>query len=202
MKKSPLLVKAMYYVNKLLLPLDSLYYHKYSHSLEVMKRAMYLGEKENLSDEDIDILGFAWLFHDTWFVIQYDQNEEIGARIARNYLQINWITTGKIETIQRLILATKPEYTTPEDILEKIIKDADLDNLWRNDFFEKKDKLKHEIESIKKIKIIEPEWNHASLILMKEYNYYTKTQQRERGKKKEENKKILENIIKEYKENI
>jgi predicted RNA binding protein YcfA (HicA-like mRNA interferase family) len=35
----------------------------------------------------------------------------------------------KIKTIERLILATKPSYTKPIDILEKIIKDADLDNL-------------------------------------------------------------------------
>jgi predicted RNA binding protein YcfA (HicA-like mRNA interferase family) len=35
----------------------------------------------------------------------------------------------KIAIIERLILATDPNYTTPKDILEKIIKDADLDNL-------------------------------------------------------------------------
>jgi predicted RNA binding protein YcfA (HicA-like mRNA interferase family) len=35
----------------------------------------------------------------------------------------------KIKTIERLILATKPTYKNPIDILEEIIKDADLDNL-------------------------------------------------------------------------
>ncbi|MCD5380457.1 HD domain-containing protein, partial [Candidatus Gracilibacteria bacterium] len=68
MKKSPTLTKAMSYVNKLLLPLEGLYYHQYNHSLEVMDRAMYLGEKENVSPEEIEILAIAGLFHDTGFV--------------------------------------------------------------------------------------------------------------------------------------
>jgi hypothetical protein len=34
-----------------------------------------------------------------------------------------------IKIIERLILATIPSYKEPKDILEKIIKDADLDNL-------------------------------------------------------------------------
>jgi hypothetical protein len=34
------------YVNKLLLPLESYYYHTYDHALEVMMRAIYLAKKE------------------------------------------------------------------------------------------------------------------------------------------------------------
>jgi predicted RNA binding protein YcfA (HicA-like mRNA interferase family) len=35
----------------------------------------------------------------------------------------------KILIIEKLILATDPNYKVKDDILEKIIKDADLDNL-------------------------------------------------------------------------
>jgi hypothetical protein len=36
---------------------------------------------------------------------------------------------NKIKIIERLILATDPEYKETKDIYEKIIKDADMDNL-------------------------------------------------------------------------
>lgn len=158
---------------------------------------MYLWEKEGLSETDIEIVAIAWLFHDTGFVIEYDNNEVIGAKIAKNYLKSILYPESQIETVFRLILATQPSYKTPVDILEKIIKDADLDNLWREDFFEKNTKMKQEIETIKKIKMIEPTWVHASLKLIKEYQFYTPTQQKERWLRQLQNRRKLEEIIKE-----
>ncbi len=195
MEKTSALIKAMSYVNKLLLPLEWLYYHQYNHSLEVMDRAMYLWEKEKVTPEEIEILGLAGLFHDSWFVIQYDDNEYIGAKIAKNYLKTSLYPEEKIKTIERLILATKPSYTQPKDLLEKIIKDADLDNLWRDDFFEKKDKMKQELETIRQIKMKNPDWDHGSLQLLKEHKYYTDTQKQERWEKKIENREILEKML-------
>ena len=198
--KNTLLSDAMIYVNKLLLPLEWLYYHQYNHSLEVMERCVYLWKKENVSKNELEILALAWLFHDTGFVIQYDDNEYIWAKIAKNYLTSILYPKKNIEIIEKLILATKPHYSNPKNILEKIIKDADLDNLWRNDFFDKKEKLRHEIETIKKIKIKDPEWDHASLVLLNEHKYYTKSQKEERESKKIENRKILEEMMKELQE--
>ncbi|MCD5380880.1 HD domain-containing protein, partial [Candidatus Gracilibacteria bacterium] len=167
------------------------------HSLEVMERVMYLGKKENVSEEEIEILAIAGLFHDTGFVIQYDDNEYIGSKIAANYLKTTLYPKDKIKIIQRLILATKASYKTPIDLLEKIIKDADLDNLGRDDFFEKKDKMKLELETIREIKMKNPDWDHGSLQLLKEHNYYTETQKKERGDKKIENREILEKMLNE-----
>jgi len=196
MNKNSILENAMRYVNKLLLPLEWLYYHQYEHSLEVKERAMYLWKKEKLSDEDIEILWLAGLFHDTGFILQYDDNEELWAKIAKNYLKTIMYPKEKIKKVEKIILATKPNYTSPKNILEEIIKDADLDNLWRNDFFDKKNKMKLELEMIKKIKMKDPEWDHGSLQLLKEHKFYTKTQRKERWKQKIENRKILENMIK------
>ena len=197
MEKSTILLEAMRYVNKLLLPLEWLYYHQYNHSLDVMERCIYLWEKEQVPEENLEILALAWLFHDTGFVIQYDDNEYIWAKIARNYLRGLLYSEEKIVVIERLILATQPSYKDPKDILEKIIKDADLDNLWRDDFFDKKEKMKKELETIRNIKLKDPYWDHASLILLDEHKYYTKTQQKERVWKKIENRKLLEKMLKE-----
>ena len=87
MDNNKVLQRAKKYVNKLLAPLERHYYHSYKHAIDVMERAIYLSEKEWLSKKDIEMMALAWLFHDTGFVIQYDTNEPIWAKIASNYLK-------------------------------------------------------------------------------------------------------------------
>jgi len=177
---------AKQYVSYLLLPLEDYYYHHYEHALDVMDRSVYLWGKEWANEEEKEMLALAGLFHDTWFVIQYDKNEYIGAKIARNYLRTILYPEVKIEQIEKLILATIPN-REPKDLLEQIIKDADLDNLGRADFFDKWDKLKKELELIKNIKIKDPDWHHASLDLFHGHTFYTKTQLQEREQQKKDN---------------
>lgn len=198
MKQENILADAKKYVNKLLLPLEEHYYHSYWHALDVMDRAKYLSKKEWLSDEEIEMMQLAWLFHDTWFIIQYDENEQIWAKIAKNYLKSILYPNERINQIEKIILATSPEYKTPVDKYEEIIKDADMDNLWRDDFIDKNVKLKREIEVIKNIKIKDPDWKHASIELLKEYKFSTISQKTERNTKKIEN---LKNMLDELKDN-
>ena len=170
------------YVNYLLLPLDGLYYHHYEHALSVMERSIYLATVEGCSPEEIEMLAIAALFHDTGFVIQYDNNEIIGAKIAQNYLRTILYKEEKIKTIEHIILATAPDQE-PQNLLEKIIKDADMDNLGRDDFFDIAEKLKKEREMIKNIKIKDPDWHHAALDVIQGHKFYTGTQIKERSEK-------------------
>ena len=196
MEKSKIINSVAKYVNKLLLPLDNHYYHHYDHALDVMERAVYLWKKENVSSDDLELLSISALFHDTGFVIQYDDNEIIWAKIARNFLKTILYPEEKIQKIEEIILATRPSYKTPKNILESIIKDADLDNLGRDDFFEKWDKLKKELETIKDIKIKEPDWHHSSLDILYD-EYYTETQKKERWDKRLENSKKIKSMMEE-----
>lgn len=189
--------RAMEYVNQLLLPLENHYYHQYAHALDVMERTIYLAKKEWLSELDIEMLAIAALFHDTGFVIQYDKNEPIWAKIAQNYLKTMMYDRERITLIEEIILATDPDYKTPKNIYEKIIKDADLDNLWRDDFWDKTNDLSKEIESIKNIKLKDPKWKHWVISFLAEHKFYTATQIAERQNKKEENKKRLLKMVEE-----
>jgi len=191
MKETKIIARAKRYVNKLLIPLEQHYYHSYNHAIEVMERSIYLWEKEWLNDEDLEMIWLAWLFHDTWFVIQYDKNEPIWAKIADNYLKSILYSPKKIKTIERLILATDPGYKKPIDIYEKIIRDADMDNLGRNDFLDRSNSLKKELEVIKNIKIKDPDWNHWLVDLLKEHQYKAYSQKVERDNQKNENLKKM-----------
>ncbi len=182
------------YVNYLMLPLDGLYYHHYDHALSVMDRAVYLWEKEWVSDRELEILAIAGLFHDTGFVIQYDDNEVIGAKIAQNYLRTILYPEEDIKIVQSIIIATEPD-RQPQSLLEQIIKDADMDNLWREDFFDISDRLKQERETIQNIKIKDPDWHHASLDVIEWHKFYTPTQIRERNAKLQKNTQKLKEKI-------
>lgn len=182
------------YVNILLWPLEKHYYHEYGHALEVMERSLYLWWQEWVSDEELEMLAIASLFHDTGFIIQYDNNEVIWAWIARNYLKSVLYPEDKIKKIEELIIATTLWYEA-QNLLERIIKDADMDNLWRDDFFDKWVRLKKEIEEIKKIKILEPDWNHYSVELLNKHKFLTQTEKKEREIKKQENLEKLKKKI-------
>lgn len=192
-----ILTEAKKYVNRLLMPLWNYYYHSYEHAVDVMSRAMYLAQKEWLEHDDIEMIGLAGLFHDSGFIIQYENNEFIWAKIAQNFLKSMAYPAERIELIEEIIIATDPEYKNPKNIYEKIIKDADLDNLWRDDFIEKWNNLKKERELVQNIKIKDPEWEHSSATLLREHKFYTKSQREEREKQMKENLKRIEEWYKD-----
>ena len=195
-----ILWNAKKYVNLLLSPLNKHYYHSYEHAIDVMQRAIYLSEQENLSVDEIEMMALAGLFHDTGFIVMYDKNEPIWAKIASNYLKSINYDKNKIKLIEQIILATDPDYTNPKNIYEKIIKDADMDNLWRDDFQKKSNDIKKELETVKKIKIKDPEWHHSLVDLLISHKFNTDVQRKERNKKKQENlNKMITKLKKEYK---
>lgn len=188
------------YVNMMMGPLENHYYHQYEHALEVSQRCLEIWKKEWLDDITLEILVIAWLFHDIWFIVQYDDNEYIWSTLARNYLRSILYPFERINIIEELIIVTIPD-RKPKNILESIIKDADTDNLWRDDFFDKWERLKNEIESIKKIKILEPDWTHYSIKFLLEHHFLTKSEIQERQPKKDENLKKLEERLIEWNKN-
>lgn len=195
-----ILWNAKKYVNILLSPLNNHYYHSYEHAIDVMQRAIYLSEQENLPVDEIEMMALAGLFHDTGFIVMYDKNEPIWAKIASNYLKSINYDKNKIKLIEQIILATDPDYTNPKNIYEKIIKDADMDNLWRDDFQKKSNDIKKELETVKKIKIKDPEWHHSLVDLLISHKFNTDVQRKERDKKKQENlNKMITKLKREYK---
>src|SRR5690606_41792165 len=94
----------------------------------------------------------------------------------------------QIKKICGMIMATKVPQQ-PQNHLEEIICDADLDYLGREDFFIIGDKLFAEL-SMYGILSTEEEWNSLQVRFLEAHNYFNKTAIKNRQKKKDKYLKL------------
>lgn len=168
-----------------------LYYHCLNHTLDVYESAKNLAAMENVSDQDMALLETAALFHDTGFLSGYAEHEEQSVRIAKKYLPQFGYSGTEIDIICRMIMATRlPQ--NPVTLLEKILCDADLDYLGRDDFFMIANKLLCEWNE-NGIPITLKKWYHIQKKFLESNNYFTESAITLRKEKKKENlSQILE----------
>jgi len=178
-------------------------YHDADHTIHptkgIVASANRIAISENISDHDRELLIAAAYFHDTGYIREYDKNEPIAARWAGRILKLICYKPNEIVKIQKMILATDLE-CEPKTHLEKILCDADLDHLGREDFFKLDGKLR-EGRRARGIDVSdEAKWYKDTLEFIKKHQYYTESQKKLREKEKQKNikrlLKILENIEK------
>jgi len=169
-------------------------YHNADHTLHstkgVVAAANNLAILENISEQDRELLIAAAYFHDTGYIREYERNEPIAARMAGRILKLIGYKPDEIETIQKMILTTDPE-VEPKTHAEKILCDADLDNLGREDFFQLDERLR-EGRGIRGIDVSDDAtWYRNTLEFLEKHQYYTKSQKKLREEGKEKNIKGL-----------
>jgi len=164
-------------------------YHNLLHTLDVMKQAEIIAKQEGIYDKhELQLLKTAAAFHDSGFLLVYKGHEEKSCEIATEELK-NLCSEDDIKKICGMIRATKiPQ--SPNTLLEKIICDADLDYLGRNDFEPISRNLYEEFISYKII----PEdvvWDHIQIKFFESHQYFTKTAFEKRNKVKMRHLAIL-----------
>jgi uncharacterized protein len=160
-------------------------YHHIDHVRDVYNSAKLLGEAENIPDDDMKLLLTAAWYHDSGFLACYKGHEKESCRIARATLPDYGYSESQIDKICVLIMATRlPQ--SPKNLLEKILADADLDYLGRDDFFTIAHKLYLEYSCLGFI-IDENEWDHHQVNFIKNHHYFTKSDNNLRQAKKEAN---------------
>ena len=182
---------------------DGIKYHDADHTLHptkgVVAVANSIAVSENISEHDRELLIAAAYFHDTGYIREYDKNEPIAARMAGRILKLIGYQPPVIEKIQKMILATDLA-REPKTHIEKILCDADLDHLGRDDFFELDGKLR-EGRRIRGLDVSDDaKWYKGTLKILKMHRFYTQSQKKLKEKEKQKNKKkllkLLENIEK------
>ncbi len=173
---------------------EYLLYHSVSHIRDVKVQAMRIARSEGIDNqEELNLLETAAIYHDCGFLSTYTNHEERGCEIAREVLPQYGYSDKQISIIEGLIMATKVPQK-PKTQLEKIICDADLDYLGRDDFFVIGDYLYEELLHIGVVKD-ELSWNKLQIKFLTSHHYFTETNIKDREPLKSENlKKIIKKI--------
>ena len=154
--------------------LDNKYvYHNISHTQRVVEKATEICENETISDDDKENVIIAAWFHDVGFVNGAENHEEEGVTIATNWLKEKKVSDSKIETVAKIIRATKMD-AEPKNLLEEIISDADCAHLASKRFFDYVSLLRKEWEFTGKKKVTEGEWIKENIeFFTQEQKFYT-----------------------------
>ena len=172
-----------------LLPED-LYYHGVHHTRDVVNAVNSIAENEGITDDyEKNLLTTAAYYHDSGFLNSYQNHEEEGCRIAQSVLPEFGYSDSDIAAISEMIMATKiPQ--SPNSQLARILCDADLDYLGRDDFEEIASTLYQELKARNLVTDTEV-WDQIQIKFLSAHQYWTTTSVALREAKKLENLKHL-----------
>ena len=192
-----ILKKTEKYVGEILqhrLP-PGLTFHDYNHTLEVVEAAGIIGREEGLSEDDLEVVQLAAWFHDVGHWENSTGHEEIGNQMAIDFFKKEGLPSEKIARVSDCILATKLG-VTPKTLPEKVICDADLFHLSKDDHKTYADKLRTEWKNIFNKTYSDPEWHQLNIDFFSNHNFYTDYGKRILNKSKD---KVVEKMEKKTK---
>ncbi len=179
---------------------DELAYHGIHHTFDVLYTIEELCYLEKVSPYEELLLKTAALFHDSGFTINNEEHEQLGCQIASQHLPRYGYTAEEVRRICGMIMATKiPQ--KPQNYLEEIICDADLDYLGRDDFYDIGYTLFEELKAYNILKT-EEAWNRLQVSFLEKHTFFTDTNKRRRAAKKKRYLEELKEIVAAYEKNL
>jgi uncharacterized protein len=184
-----------YIVNRLQKELSpNLYFHSLDHSHDVLHMACRLNCLEDLNCSDSVLIETAAIYHDAGMIITYLDHETASAKLARETLPQFDYSPLEIEIIESLIMVTTmPQTATTR--LEKVICDADLDALGREDFFITSFQLQLEWKLYGIMNSTLTEWIRFEIDFMEKHNYFTSSALNLREAQKQKNIKAFKDLL-------
>ena len=171
-------------------------YHAKSHTEDVLNEAVRFAVMDQLTQREVELLAIAAAFHDAGFTKTPIANESIGAELARRCLmQIGGYSPSEIGLIEQMILDTalvelpNGPQQVPSTNLSRYLLDADLSNLGREDFFDKGELQRKELN------LDEEHFRKRSLQLLSAHRWFTDAARALRQKKKQENLLLLKSMV-------
>lgn len=149
------------------------FYHNIDHTLRVVEATKLLISHEQLSDDEKEALLLAAWFHDSGYTVSCAKHEVVGMEMAETFLKENQAPEGLINQVKALINATSFKYE-PQNLLEKIIRDADTSHLGSVDFMDITESLRKELKVVENKKISKLDWANINLtFLSNNHQFYT-----------------------------
>jgi len=171
-----------------------LQYHTLWHTQdEIVPRTEWLSRHEGLSREAAVLVGTAAHFHDIGFVTTCVEHEDASARIVADVLPHFGYRLDQIHTIQRIIYATRLPQSA-RTLLERIMADADLDVLGRDDYLERNAALRAEKTALGTT-YGDQAWYPDQLLFLQRHQYFTQIAATQRGPGKRRNLRQMQAIV-------
>jgi len=154
--------------------LSSVYfYHNFIHTAYTVNKAEEIMKNTPVSEEDQEKVLVALWFHDTGYIECALNHEERSVEVMKAFLQQENYPENYIADVEKLILATKIHYE-PQNLLEKIVKDADFSHFAGHDYNDISDALRKEWELTNVKCFSNEEWNAGNLDMLKnKHTFYT-----------------------------
>lgn len=162
----------------------NLLYHNLDHVQDVVQASGQIGLAENLPPDELRLLRIAAWLHDAGLTISLSDHEQRGCLLARQLLPGFGFSEAEVETVCGMILATRiPQ--SPKTPSERVLCDADLDYLGRDDFYEIGRRLFDELVLLGKLSN-EGQWNEMQKNFLESHRYHTGWSQAHREAKKQQ----------------
>ena len=125
-----------------------------------------------LSSNETQLLRTAACYHDLAFIERRNGHEHVSARIAAKSLPSFGFEPKEVTSVIGMILATRlPQ--SPQNLLEQLMADADLNSLGRADFFERNQALRDEMAAFEHV-MSDRLWYRNQLIFLQSHHYWTR----------------------------
>jgi predicted metal-dependent HD superfamily phosphohydrolase len=171
-----------------------LHYHDINHTLDVYNSAERLARLEGVSADEELLIKAAALLHDSGMLRAYEGHEKASCQIAREMLPKYGYSEEIIGQICRMIVTTQlPQKAVT--LSEKILCDADLDYLGRDDFFMIAQRLKLEWNQQKLHVTTLKEWYQLQVKFLEAHTYFTASARATRYEGKQKNLNQIKEIL-------
>jgi exopolyphosphatase/pppGpp-phosphohydrolase len=184
-----------YILERLYNELDKkLCYHNLTHTLDVHQAVVRLSHLENIPHHIGVLLETAAFYHDSGMLVRYADHENYSITIVNEKLPLFGYNKEEIEEVSNLIRVTSLPQKALEQA-EKIICDADLDCLGRDDFLVQSFNLRLEWKNFNIRQTSLSEWFSFELQFLEQHSYYTASAMALRNDQKMRNLKEIKDLL-------
>ena len=148
-------------------------YHDIAHTEYVVFQSRLIGQHSGLAEEEINTVIVAAWFHDSGFISLSNGHEEKSADLARKFLTSKGVETEMIEKAVHCILATKMPQNPGDDLLARVLCDADMAYLSEDFYIQRTNLLRKEWNSDTETKLSRKTYYQETVELFKNHSYFT-----------------------------
>ena len=165
-------------------------YHDLQHTINVVNAVKEICALEAIDKASIELLELAAWFHDLGYDKGAEGHEQRSAEYAAKFLTERGFPEESITKITGCILATKYP-TSPRNLLEQILCDADLSHLGKENYWDRCGKVRQELALVKDLIMNEQEWIDFELEFMQNHTFHSPVGQDLYSKNKQKHIKQL-----------